>query len=111
MTNLYCPNLNRFYHLDGRGQLAHLDSILKIKNLTGVQWVPGAGSPDESCWPQVYQKIHAAGKRIHVGGGFSAIDAIARQIGTPAGIVQHIFSHPKEEEPAVRKQLANYGIE
>jgi 5-methyltetrahydrofolate--homocysteine methyltransferase len=35
-----------FYHLDGPGQLAHLDSLLAIAELDGIQWVPGAGQPE-----------------------------------------------------------------
>ena len=31
------------YHCDGPGQLIHLDSLLSIPALNGIQWVPGAG--------------------------------------------------------------------
>jgi len=34
-----------FYHLDGPGQLRHLDILLGIPNLRGIQWIPGAGQP------------------------------------------------------------------
>lgn len=34
---------NAFYHLDGVGQLPHLDSLLSLPNLQGIQWVPGEG--------------------------------------------------------------------
>jgi hypothetical protein len=40
------PTLPRtFYHLDGIGQLHHLDLVLSIAELDGVQWVPGDGKP------------------------------------------------------------------
>ena len=41
----------------------------------GVQWVPGAGNPGCTDWPEVYRKIHAAGKRIQIiDGRFDALD-------------------------------------
>ncbi|GAG04559.1 unnamed protein product, partial [marine sediment metagenome] len=56
------------YHLDGPKQLIHLDDLLSIPSLTGIQWVPGAGalpSIDEK-WMPVYNKIQAAGKLLIV---------------------------------------------
>ena len=85
-----CKRLgNAFYHLDGQGQLGHLDSLLEIAELKGVQWVPGDGSPGCEHWPEVYRKIHDAGKLIEISGGsgvFDAFDAIVEQIGTAKGL-------------------------
>lgn len=75
-----------FYHLDGPGQLAHLDSLLEIDELSGVQWVPGDGAPPSSEWPEVYRKIRDAGKRIQVIGGMKDFDAIAEQLGSAEGL-------------------------
>lgn len=54
------------YHLDGPGQLIHLDDLLAEASITGIQWVPGAG--DESSanekWIPIYKKIQAAGKNL-----------------------------------------------
>lgn len=83
-----CARLkNAFYHLDGPGQLNHLDSLLAIPELKGIQWIPGAGQPDMSQWPEVYQKIHAAGKLIQSFGPPHVLRAIAEQIGTAKGIL------------------------
>ena len=57
------------YHLDGTGELNHLDDILNIKDLNAVQWVAGAGKPSPIHWLDVYNKIHAAGKQIMLTGG------------------------------------------
>ncbi|GAG07493.1 unnamed protein product, partial [marine sediment metagenome] len=54
------------YHLDGPDALMHLDDLLSISTLTGIQWVPGAGK-DLTCsdtWMPVYKKIQAAGKNV-----------------------------------------------
>lgn len=55
------------YHLDGPGALRHLDSILEIKELDAVQWVPGAGNEGYAKWIDVYQKIQKANKGIQLG--------------------------------------------
>jgi len=99
---------NSIYHLDGPGQLAHLDSLLKIPELGCVQWVPGAGQPGMTDWPQVYRKIHAAGKKIQIY-GMEALDAVAQQIGTAKSIVA-IVGAPASEEAALRERLKQYGV-
>jgi hypothetical protein len=54
------------YHLDGPGALRHLDSLLELPDLNGIQWVYGAGQPGALHWLPVYKKIQAAGKAIQV---------------------------------------------
>ncbi|HBC86083.1 MAG TPA: hypothetical protein DCZ94_03925 [Lentisphaeria bacterium] len=81
---------NGFYHLDGPGELAHLDSLLKIKELKGIQWIPGDGQPPPEEWPDVYRKIRDAGKLIQVFGnksGFKTLDKMAEDLGSAKGIV------------------------
>ena len=53
-----------FYHLDGVGQLPHLELFLGIDELRGIQWVPGAGKANPCKWPDVFKRILAAGKRV-----------------------------------------------
>ena len=101
-----------FYHLDGPGALPHLDSLLDIKALDGVQWVPGAGQPDCGHWPEVYQKIHAAGKKIQViDGEFDSLDAVIGQIGSGRGVHELIIQKSVDEEDAVRCRLEKYAVE
>lgn len=99
------------YHLDGVGQLPHLDSLLEIAELGAVQWVPGDGKPGQTHWPEVYQKIHQAGKRIQIWEGFDCLDTIAGQIGTCRGIHQMPIAVPVSHEADVRRRLAAYGVE
>ena len=110
-----CRRLDRsFYHLDGIGQLPHLDAILAIPELGGVQWVPGAGQPDCSHWPEVYSKIAAAKKNLQVWGGFDVLDAVRSQIGTGKGIYSLEWgTRPggEREINAMREKLACYGVE
>lgn len=52
------------YHLDGPDALRHLDRILQIPGLNGVQWVYGAGQPSARHWIPVVKKIQEAGKCV-----------------------------------------------
>ena len=101
---------NAFYHLDGVGQLDHLDMILSIPELKGVQWIPGDGQPDMLCWPQVYQKIHRAGKLIQLIGGFEVLDVVAEQIGTAKGIYT-VAEYPATQMEWVIRSLERYDID
>ncbi len=66
-----CERLDRaIYHLDGPGEIPHLDSLLKVEKLDGIQWVPGAGEDlqGNDCgspkWIPMYRKILEAGKLL-----------------------------------------------
>ena len=52
-----------FYHLDGPGQIPHLDLLLAMPDLHGVQWIPGDGAhPNPADWPDILARIRSAGK-------------------------------------------------
>jgi hypothetical protein len=55
-----------FYHMDGKGELAHLNQMLEIERLRGIQWQPGDGQPMAEEWPEVLQKIRSGGKLVQV---------------------------------------------
>jgi len=57
---------HNIYHLDGPDALMHLDTLLQIKELQAIQWVPGAGREEVCEWIDVYKKIQAAGKSLIV---------------------------------------------
>jgi len=59
---LYKP----FYHLDGPGELRHLDSLLVPGEIAGIQWAMGAGEPERMDWRETYRKIGRAGRKMQV---------------------------------------------
>jgi 5-methyltetrahydrofolate--homocysteine methyltransferase len=62
-----CNHLEHaFYHLDGRGEIPHLDMLLSIPRLRGVQWIPGDGQPTADRWPQLLARIRAGGKLCQI---------------------------------------------
>ncbi len=62
-----CQRLDHtIYHLDGPGEIPHLDALLSIPELDGIQWTPGAGhstvaSPE---WLSLYKRIQQKGKKL-----------------------------------------------
>ncbi|MHB1456070.1 MAG: hypothetical protein ACYC0V_04050 [Armatimonadota bacterium] len=54
------------YHLDGPGEVRHLDDLLAIADLDCIQWIPGSGQPSAPAWVDMLQKIQNAGKSIQV---------------------------------------------
>jgi len=54
------------YHLDGPDAIRHLDSLLSLPKLSGIQWIPGAGSPPMSEWIPLLKRIQKAGKLQHL---------------------------------------------
>ncbi len=93
---------NAFYHLDGPDQLTHLDSLLEIDELTGIQWVPGGGVPEEDTWPHVYRRIRDAGKLVQIGvePGISAqaLERIVDQLGSAEGLAWIYWGDISEED-------------
>jgi 5-methyltetrahydrofolate--homocysteine methyltransferase len=104
-----CKKLDHaFYHLDGVGQLPHLDSLLSIKELKGVQWVPGAGKEQGEAWPEVYHKIIKAGKRAQFVGSWRKFDKLVEKVGGAENFV--IFGYATQEErPEVENFLKRHG--
>ena len=72
------------YHLDGIGELNHLDDVLSMEKLHAVQWVFGDGQPPAEEWMDVYRRINAAGKQIWIcGTPESYLKVIGEIHGTP----------------------------
>lgn len=98
-----------FYHVDGPGQLPHLESLLAIPELDGIQWVPGAGQPECDQWPEVYARIRAAGKKIQVMGGLDVFERVLQQLGGPGSGIINLYDDARDfdvkDEAAIRRRL------
>jgi 5-methyltetrahydrofolate--homocysteine methyltransferase len=70
-----------FYHLDGKGQLKHLDRLLAMPELRGIQWQPGDGQPLADGWLEVLKRIRDAGKLCQVYVRCEGVFTIAHALG------------------------------
>jgi hypothetical protein len=70
-----------FYHLDGKGQIVHLDMLLSLERLRGVQWIPGDGQPAPDQWLPLLKRIRDAGKLCQVYVSPEGARTILRELG------------------------------
>lgn len=70
-----------FYHLDGKGQLPHLDMLLSLERLRGIQWVPGDGQPQAEHWLPLLRRILQGSKLCQVSVGAQGALTILRELG------------------------------
>jgi 5-methyltetrahydrofolate--homocysteine methyltransferase len=77
-----CSHLDYgFYHLDGKGQIPHLELLLSIQNLRGVQWVPGDGQPPTWEWLPLLKRIRDAGKLCQIYASAEGALTVTRELG------------------------------
>lgn len=93
-----------FYHMDGKGQIPHLDMLLSIPRLRGIQWQPGAGAPMAEGWIDLLERIRDGGKLCQVYVHRQGALEIARQIGG-RGILFYV------EEPYLTTEQAETFME
>ena len=88
-----------FYHLDGKGQIAHLDMLLAIDRLAGIQWIPGDGAPPAEEWLPLLARIRHAGKLCQLYVSPEGARTIVRNLGG-AGFAFYIRQPMAAEEAA-----------
>jgi hypothetical protein len=97
-----------FFHMDGVGQLNHLDQLLSIPNLRGIQWIPGAGQPEPEEWLDVLKKIREAGKLCQVYVTRAGMEKIISALGWQ-GFYFHINEDVMLTASQARELYKEYG--
>ncbi|MGN0180103.1 MAG: trimethylamine corrinoid protein 2 [Monoglobaceae bacterium] len=85
------------FHLDGPGALKHLDRLLEMPDMAGIQWVYGAGQPSAQHWLPVLKKIQDHGKLIQVTVEREDIPVLRENL-KPEGVYLNCNFVPTEEE-------------
>ncbi len=103
---------NAFYHLDGVGEIIHLDSLLRIESIKGVQWVPGDGNAYTADWTELYGKIAQAGKKVMAlpFEGERFFEHVLKAIPSPDCMIRMNTCYPLEQKEAVLNKMAGYGF-
>ena len=70
-----------FYHLDGKGQIPHLDMLLSLERLWGIQWIPGDGQPPPEEWLPLLKRIRDGGKLCQLYVSPEGARTIVRELG------------------------------
>ena len=82
-----------FYHMDGAGQIPHLDALLALEHVRGIQWVPGAGALPPEDWLWLLKRIRDAGKLCQVWGA------------TPEGALRSSASWAVRASPSIFRTI------
>lgn len=97
---------NSLYHLDGTQAMCHLDSLLSIEALDGIEWTPQAGIEDggHPRWFNLYRRILDAGKSLQVVGvKTDEILPLLDAIGGRGVYIMSYFSTTREAEEIISK--------
>ena len=91
-----------FYHLDGKGQIPHLDMLLSLERLAGIQWIPGDGAPPPEDWLPLLKRIRDAGKLCQLYVSAQGALKITRELGGKG----FVFSISDSMSPQEAEDLA-----
>ena len=70
------------YHLDGEGNLRHLEALCTVEKLHTIQWVAGAGAAGRKDWTPLYRRILELGKNVFLPGGADSLLRLMREFGS-----------------------------
>ncbi len=101
-----------FYHLDGIGELPHLQTLLNTETIYGIQWVCGSGEPENRDWKPLYKQIEQGGKKIQAPYNFfdNKLGPLLEVI-KPDTLVTHNMGFPVTMKEDVRRAAYKYGLE
>lgn len=100
-----------WYHLDGEGELAHLDDLLKSKAIAGIQWVPGEGTPKNKDWSDVYAKIGKAGKKVQAYYGLDEyFTDVLKNLPVPDLLQKMQFGYSISQKKEALARLSALGV-
>jgi 5-methyltetrahydrofolate--homocysteine methyltransferase len=86
-----------FYHLDGKGQIAHVDMLLSLERLRGIQWIPGDGQPPPEEWLALLQRIRDGRKLCQLYVTPEGARTIVRELGG-RGFALYVWEEMDEQE-------------
>lgn len=94
------------YHLDGPDALHHLDRLLAIDGLHGIQWTAGEGNPTGLAWLDLYRRIQAAGKAVIVSLRYDEVETALRELRPEGLFVLTHAASPDDADALLRKAAA-----
>lgn len=95
------------YHLDGPGAIRHLDLLLSLPALDGIQWVPGAGQPPMSAWVRLLRRIQAKGRLLVLNCEPWEVEILLTEL-EPEGLLLSTRCSSEEEARALLENAARW---
>ncbi len=84
------------FHLDGPDCIRHLDILLDLPKLHGIQWVPGARYSSMLPWVPLLKRIQKAGKLVHITVPVSDVEPLLREL-SPKGLMIETWCATEDE--------------
>ena len=84
------------YHLDGPGAIKHLDALLALPHLDGIQWVRGSGAKPIEHWIPLLRRIQNAGKLVFTDCGRTSVERLLEEL-RPEGLLLHVSCDSVDE--------------
>jgi hypothetical protein len=91
------------FHLDGPDCILHLDILLEIPNLHGIQWVPGARYKSMLVWVPLLKRIQQAGKLIHITVPANEVEPLLQELSPKGLMLDNYCSTEDEAKDLLRK--------
>lgn len=85
------------YHLDGDGQVRHLDMILSVKSIKLIQWTNVAGQPGVLNYLPIYKRIQKAGKALLLFCTMNEVETLLTEL-SPKGLYLSVSGASSEAE-------------
>ena len=95
-----------YYHLDGKGPLKFVDTLLEIEKLKVIQWVPGAGCEEMSQWHDLIKHIISHGKSVHVYAREEEVEPLIKAVGCNGLLISTGFSSNESMRRFIGKDSA-----
>lgn len=92
------------FHLDGPDASKHLDALLAVDSINGIQWQYGAGDTTAKDWIPMMQKIQQAGKNIIVDIVYDDIEPLLKNLA-PEGLMLNAYCNSPQEADAVMEKV------
>ncbi len=111
----YTQRLSRsFYHLDGPDAVRHLDALLSLPRLDGIQWIWGAAMASRPLteWTDLCRRILSADKLIQLfvsANRLHEFDALADALGTNRGFHLAVQGAKPEQSREIESFLRRHG--
>ena len=99
---------NNIYHLDGVGSARHIDKLLEMPEINGIQWVYGSGQPTAAHWIELLKKIQAAGKLIEINCVTSDIFPLLESGLKPEGLRLSLGVGSEEEADSLIRDVERF---
>lgn len=98
------------FHLDGPGAVKHLEMLLALPRLRGIQWVPTPERPRATDWLALFQHIQAAGKRVILNCAAADLETVLDALRPELLLIDVTCASPGEAGELERALARHYGL-